>query len=606
MDDFDYIIIGGGTAGIVVATRLTENPETRVLVLEAGENQLANPMINIPAMWTAILGSEVDWAFLTTPQEHLKGRTLRHPQGKALGGSSALNAEIFVAPSKAEIDEWGNLGNVGWNWTTLSPYYRKSHTLKLPSKSNCKHLGIEWSDEDVRGTSGPIQASFPIGAEDPLSNAWIETFKDINFPIKKDPYSGEAFGGYSNASSIDPVTKTRSYAGSAYYAPNAQRLNLTVLTGATANRVIFRPGGTGVVATGVNFSKNGKIQEVRATKEVLIAAGAFQSPKILELSGIGNPQLLKSLDIPIVVANPHVGENLQDHVISAVSFEVTDGTVTADSLLRQEPDATQYAMGQYATSQTGPLSYGSVASHALMPVTDILTGEHSMSELTQLFEDYSSTHGHDSAFDFITSVTLDPEQASACILMFAAQVNTHDDKGEPGGRNYLQMPNEGNFLTLASTLSHPLSRGNVHITSTDANVPPRIDPNYLSHPLDLEVLSRHLLSLETLSTKQPLAQYLKPDGRRNHESSFFRNDLDAAKDYARTTVISNNHPSCTCPMLPREKGGVVDARLRVYGTENLRVVDSSVMPLIPRGNIQTTVYAVAEKAADLIKEDAGL
>lgn len=166
------------------------------------------------------------------------------------------------------------------------------------------------------------------------------------------------------------------------------------------------------------------------------------------------------------------------------------------------------------------------------------------------------------------------------------------------------MPKAGNYLTLCSLLSHPLSRGSVHIKSSDVFDPPSIDPKYLSHPLDLEVIARHLLSLEKLIKKEPLAQFVKPNGRRNHETSHFHNDLNLAKDYASRTVISNNHPSCSCPMMPRESGGVVDHRLRVYGTANLRIVDSSIMPLIPRGNIQTSVYAVAERAADIIKEDA--
>ena len=474
----------------------------------------------------------------------------------------------------------------------------------MPSEVNLKHLDLGWSDEKIRGVSGPIQASFPIGTEDPLTKAWIDTFKGINSTINIDPFSGQAYGGYSNASTIDPTTKTRSYSASAYYMPASGRPNLTVLTGATVNRVLFeKTSNDQVSATGVNFSAGGEIQEVKATKEVILAAGAFQSPKILELSGIGNGELLKSLGIQVLVNNPNVGENLQDHAITAMSFEVTDGTQTADSLLRQEPDAVQFVTELYMKAQAGPLSYGSVASHAFMPITDVLSGQDSMSELATLFEEYAAKNGANPVFDFVREVSLSPEQASACILMFAAQVNAHDDKGEPGGKNYLQMPKAGNYITLCSLLSHPLSRGSTHITSGDVMAPPTINPKYLSNPLDLEVISRHLLSLETLVKKEPLANFIKSDGQRNHNTAQFNGDLELAKDYAKSTVISNNHPSCSCSMLPRESGGVVDERLRVYGTTNLRVVDSSVMPLIPRGNIQTSVYAVAERAADIIKED---
>ena len=541
-------------------------------------------------------------------QEHLGGRILRHPQGKALGGSSALNAEIFVAPSKSEIDAWGKLGNAGWDWKSLSPYCRKFHTVNLPSEANREALRLSWSDENVRGVDGPLQVSFPIGAEDPLTTAWVDTFKALGKEVKVDPFSGTANGGYASASTIDPKTKTRSYAASAYYAPAAGRANLTVLTGATVNKIILEKSDAGdVSATGVSFSTAGTTQEIKATKEVILAAGVFQSPKILELSGIGGAELLKSLDIPVVVDNPNVGENLQDHPITAISFEVTDTIITADPLLRQEAPVVQAVTEMYMTSQTGPLSYGSISSHAFMPVTPELTGPNALGELTTLFNEYAAKNNKygDTLFEFVKDVTLSPEQASATILMFAAQVNAHDDKGEVGGKNYLQMPGPGNFITLCSLLSHPLSRGSVHITSKDVKVPPAIDPKYLSHPLDHEVISRHLLSLETLIQQKPLANFVKEGGKRNHETSRFNGNLDLAKAYATRTVISNNHPSGSCPMLPREKGGVVDERLRVWGVKGLRIVDSSIMPLIPRGNIQSSVYAVAERAADIIKEDGG-
>ena len=160
----------------------------------------------------------------------------------------------------------------------------------------------------------------------------------------------------------------------------------------------------------------------------------------------------------------------------------------------------------------------------------------------------------------------------------------------------LLLLKEGNYLKLCSLLCHPLSRGNVHITSSDVNVPPQIDPKYPSHPLDLEVLARHLQSLENLIKREPLVQYIKPNGRRNNDTAYLADNLEKAMDYTRATSISNNHPSCTCPMMPRNTVGVVNEQLVVDGTKNLRIVDSSIIPLIPRANIQTTVYAIAEKA----------
>ena len=217
----------------------------------------------------------------------------------------------------------------------MAPYYRKFHTLNLPSDENSSHLGIRWSDDKVRGTTGLIQALFPVGSEDPLSKAWVQTFENLNYSITRDPFTGTAIGGYSNPSSINPNSKTRSYACLAYYLPASHRLNLTVLTSVTVNRILFDSQDSGnLTATGVTATVEGTLHHFKACKEVIIAAGAFQSPKILELSGIGNADLLTSLQIPLLIDNPNVGENLQDHLIVGISYEVVDGTPTADSLVR--------------------------------------------------------------------------------------------------------------------------------------------------------------------------------------------------------------------------------------------------------------------------------
>lgn len=195
-----------------------------------------------------------------------------------------------------------------------------------------------------------------------------------------------------------------------------------------------------------------------------------------------------------------------------------------------------------------------------------------------------------------------PREPSRSVFMSPAQVNLHSSSGADFTLDLLP----GNFLSLGISLLLPFSRGSVHITSADPSVPPRIDLRYFSHPTDLEVMARQLLFMQKVAETEPLASFIKKDGRRNHESVFGVKDVESAKEYVRTTALSNNHPACSCPMLPRDQGGVVDERLKVYGAKNLRIVDSSVLPLIPRGTIQTSVYAVAERAADLIRGDNGL
>lgn len=180
-NNVDYIIIGGGTSGLVVANRLSEDANTQVLVLEAGKDLTSDPRVNIPALWTSLMGSEADWQYKTSPQENLEGRCVRHPQGKVLGGSSAINGQAFIAPGKPELDAWAKLGNPGWDWASLVPSYRKSYTLLPPSdQATLDHLGIDWINEDYRGSSGPIKVSFPGVIQNPLCKAWIDTFRDMH------------------------------------------------------------------------------------------------------------------------------------------------------------------------------------------------------------------------------------------------------------------------------------------------------------------------------------------------------------------------------------------------------------------------------------------
>lgn len=176
-----YIIVGGGTSGLVVASRLSEDPSVEVLILEAGKDVSADPRVNIPALWTTLLGSEADWQYKTVAQNGLNGRVVSEPQGKAVGGSSAINGQAFIAPSQADIDAWETLGNQGWNWAGLAPFYKKSYTLLPPSdQETLDHLGIDWINEEYRGTDGPVKVSFPGVVQNPLCKAWIDAFRGLN------------------------------------------------------------------------------------------------------------------------------------------------------------------------------------------------------------------------------------------------------------------------------------------------------------------------------------------------------------------------------------------------------------------------------------------
>lgn len=371
-----------------------------------------------------------------------------------------------------------------------------------------------------------------------------------------------------------------------------------MVTGALVRKILLEKKSDSVIARGVLVTLQDNTQEVNARKEVILAAGAFQSPKLLELSGIGDSNLLKSYGIPVIINNPNVGENLQDHLMTGISYEVKEGVFTGDALMRQEPEAIQGAMQLYTDHKAGPFCVGGIGSHAFMPMVAFLTDD-GKKELQLLLEKHSPNAKDKQQSNLIRSIIESADEGSGALFMFLAQVNLH---APPDAKDFVQNLQPGSFLSLGATQAHPFSRGSVHISSPNGAQAPTIDPQYFSHPLDVEILSRHVQILEKVAETQPLAAFLKPDGRRNHPTAYVK-DLDAAKDYTQTTAFSNYHPAGTCAMMAEEHGGVVNERLLVHGTNNLRIVDSSIMPLIPRGNIQSTVYAVAERAADLIKED---
>ncbi|KAJ5176184.1 glucose-methanol-choline oxidoreductase [Penicillium canariense] len=597
--EVDYVIVGGGTAGLVLAARLSEDPSKTILVLEAGKDKTQDPRVQIPALWTSLMGSDVDWQYKTTAQATLGNRCIKAPQGKLLGGSSGINGQAFIAPSKAGIDAWSKLGATGWTWERLQPFYKKSYTLQLPDQATQEHIGLSWVDKENHGSSGPVKVSFPAVAQDPLSKAWVETFKSIGYGLTADPFSGESTGGYSTMASVDAETKTRSYAATGYGLPAMQRPGVHVVTEALVHKITFAPTPSeigDVTATGVETMIQGELHRVIAKREVIVAAGALNTPKLLELSGIGNSSILHQFNIPVVVDNPNVGENLQDHLMTGISFEVAEGVHTGDPLMRQEPMALQAAMQLYTEHQAGPMASGGVQSGAYMPVCDYGAQKDQESMATYMDRFLPQP---DSRHRAIRDIFAQPKAPTCSMVMFLAQTNLHESGKSFVGQDLLP----GNFLSLGLIQSIPFSRGHVHISSADPSNAPAIDPRYLSHPLDLDILSRNLLDLERLHQAEPLAPFLKPNGRRNHPDAFLT-DLDSAKRYIRDTATTTYHSCGTAAMLPRESGGVVDDRLRVYSTTNVRVVDASVFPLIPAANIMSTVYAVAERAADLIRSDA--
>ncbi|PYH91304.1 putative aryl-alcohol dehydrogenase [Aspergillus ellipticus CBS 707.79] len=574
LDDavFDFVVVGGGTSGLVVANRLTELPGVRVLVLEAGANRLGDPRIVVPGLAPATFEDpDFDWDFRSIPQGQLNDRQLVGSKGRTLGGSSAINLGMVIYPSEAGMNAWEQLGNPGWGWSEFAPY--------------TFFEGMHYEQED-QGSDGPVQVSFGDQYM-PYHAAWMDAFRALGYPPSADPIKGKGTGPFVTPGAVDSATLTRSHAGAAYFSETVQqRQHLRVVTGALVDKLILETRNGSAVATALQFSKGGKNYTISVNKEVVLAAGATQTPQILELSGIGDANLLRSHGIDPVIDNPSVGENLQDHGIVSFSYEVADGIPSGD--MARDPAVAAAAMAAYQKDGSGPLGMVSMVS-AFMPCLEFPDEERA--KLLQQVDEKQSQVLH--------QLLKDPNEPTVQYVLAPFQLRP---RAGPDPKAIFGLGHPGFFISIFTLLSYPLSRGSVHIQSKDPTDKPSLNHGILNHPADLELHARHCMWTEKMVETEPMAALLKKNGERLHTPERLT-DLDKAKELCKELVLSMYHSSGTCAMMPQEDGGVVDARLRVYGTSNIRVVDASLFPLVPRGNIQATVYAVAEKAADIIKED---
>ncbi|KPI45454.1 L-sorbose 1-dehydrogenase [Cyphellophora attinorum] len=587
----DIIIVGGGVAGCALAARLSEADSLQVLLIEAGSDHNKDPRVKTPMLFRQSFSDRnIDWDHHAIPQEEIHGKQTVHPRGKGLGGSSLINYMSLHHPTRSVYDAWASAGNPGWGWDDMLPYIRKFHTYVEPSDEVRNALKLDNIDKNAQGKDGPVQLTHATEVN-PLDKVWLETFENIGHAMTMDPLSGEPTGAY-NVLATAAANKERSHAAAAYLDSARNRSNLTVVCNAQVTKLIF----SGNRATGVIYTQDGSENSVSASKEVILCCGAFESPALLERSGIGRSDVLQRLGVAPALINENVGESLQDHLFTACSLEIDPKFVTFDQF--RDIDNVKRALEAYQNNHTGPFA-GTFRNMAHLP----LLSSADDFDIDGILSSYKGprTPAFNLAEDHVRTLLKQNRNASATFILVPAQVHMqHTDSLA----NIIAPTDPGSYVSPHVAISHPLSRGSVHARSTDVG-DIIIDPRYYTHPLDVALAARHVKFIDTLINTEPLKSVIVPDGRRIPEWASF-DTLDDTEKLLRYSNASFYHPVGTCSMLPREKGGVVDSRLRVYGIEGLRICDASVFPLIPRSSLMSSVYTAAEKAADMIKEDLGV
>ncbi|TFK47573.1 alcohol oxidase [Heliocybe sulcata] len=583
---FDYVIIGGGTGGLCVAARLTDDPAVSVLVLEAGGANIDDPVLLRPASYGAQFEiPEYDWAFKTIPQKYANGTQYAWSRGKGLGGSSGINFLCWTKPPADEIDDWERLGNPGWNWKNYQKYALRTETCIYPAEEIVTKHGLKikgWNN----GTSGPLLTSFPAK----ISAAELEvqqTLINRGIPLAPKPLDGDCRGVFFGTNTVDPKTSTRTYATTAFFLPNLHRKNLHVLVQARVNKLETTKGKDGLVtATGVEFSQNGQNYYVHAKKEVVVAAGGLKTPQVLELSGIGQPALLKKLEIPLVLDMPTVGENIQEHCFIGTTWELRDD-VSFETLdvLRDPKVASEHielhkaAQGLFTMGMVGfcfvPLQMLSKRADEIHKAAKEKIRKNLDKYPVGLQEQYN-----------IQLERLDRLSPGCEMIHF------------PGFLSRPNPPKEGKkYITVLSLMNHWFSRGTIHATTKDPSKDPEFDPHYFEQEIDLQTFIEAVRFARDLPKTEPFKSMVVKEVNPGPEVV---SDKQIG-DWIKANMSTTYHTAGACSMLPKEKGGVVDPKLKVYGTSNIRIADLSVVPLHFASHTQATAYAIAEQAADIMK-----
>ena len=531
-EEYDYVVIGAGSAGAVMAGRLSDDPTVSVLLLEAGPPD-RSIWIHLPIGYGKTMWDKTyNWCYHTDPDPNMNGRRIYWPRGKTLGGSSSINGLIYIRGQREDYDAWAAQGNPGWAFDDVLPYFIRSERNQ---RGACAY----------HGGDGPLSVS-DIGARDDLIEAFIGGAGENGVPRTED-FNGAAQEG-AGYYQLTTWNGLRWSTAKGYLKPARGRANLRIATEAQATGVTM----DGKRATGVSYRQGGVDRTARCRREVLLCAGAIQSPQLLQLSGIGPAELLRGRGVRVVHDLPGVGENLQDHLQVRLTFECTQRTTNDD--LNSWFGQARLAL-QWLLHRSGPVAVGINQGGCFMRALP------------------DETKRPDIQFHV---ATLSADMAGGTVHPFSG-------------------------MTMSVCQLRPESRGHIRIKSTDPFAPPEMQPNYLSTELDRRTMVAGVQAARAIAQSGSMRPFLKREVKPGPDAA----DDAALLEFCRNNGATIFHPSGSCAMGPDPAvGAVVDARLRVHGIAGLRVIDCSVMPTLVSGNTHAPVVMMAEKAVDMVREDA--
>lgn len=580
---YDYIVVGGGLAGLTVAARLSEDPDVTVAVIEAGqdiygahESRFLTPSA---VLYDSFLNTEYDWKYVTTAQAGLNGRSTPWARGKVLGGSSSVNSMYMVRASAREFDSWGTLIGAPelWGWDSMFAAMKRSEDFQEPVQAVRDVVpSLQWNPAS-HGTGGNIKTGWP-GKSYPFVQSFLTSVANTGTPISADPDAGETWGAFLATSAISAQNWHRSSSRTGYLdGIDTERANIHVLVGHQATKVLLDTADPkDVRATGVQYAANPQdaIKTVNAAKEVIISGGTINSPQILQHSGIGDASQLGGLGIESKINLPGVGHNVQDHISAALLYPPTDPNQQPPAQITGDPVTDSFVQSAIAYINLTTLVGGADTASALL---DTLR-----SNVTSAIN--SAPPGVSDAVKEAWRVT------------YTSQVDKIYDS--PVGLVEILLADIFGTVNMQIALQQPLSRGSILVTSPDPFAPPAIDPRYLTLDVDLHLLREgHKLARRVAGGMRDVLGAESQPG-----TAAVADADDAAWDgFIRQNAGTEYHPSSSCSMLPREQGGVVDRNLLVYGTSNLRVIDASIAPTSVSAHLMTATYGIAEIGADIIK-----